>query len=208
MTDFDLDFEKCLELAQEFLTKKVRKNYYEFKVIQEPCADYVYTQNELSDEEVDSLRQLKEKYGEAFVDHLDEALGEDTLDNLNCGDELADIDLDNILHQYRFTAHHIKQDGTVRSSERLVTLTNEEYARLLAWHVFDNHLIINTLRYRDSNLYDRILRGVDTYYWDDFIAMMVDDPYLVTMDEAKADAESIVRENNIERSDGYLCISL
>ena len=202
------NFEDSLKLATEFLAKKERKNYYEFKVVQEPFADYVFPLNELSDEDVKRLRELKEKYQEAFVKHLSEALDEDTIDDLDCGDELVDIDLDNVQHQYRFKVHHLKQDGTVRSYDRLVTLTDEEYARLLAWHVFDNHLIINTLRYRDSNLYNRILREVDLYYWEDGIAIMQDDPYLVTMDEAKADSEMIVKENGIEQTSGYLCISI
>ena len=202
------NFEDSLKLATEFLAKKERKNYYEFKVVQEPFADYVFPLNELSDEDVKHLRELKEKYQEAFVKHLSEALDEDTIDDLDCGDELVDIDLDNVQHQYRFKVHHLKQDGTVRSYDRLVTLTDEEYARLLAWHVFDNHLIINTLRYRDSNLYNRILREVDLYYWEDGIAIMQDDPYLVTMDEAKADAEMIVKENGINHTSGYLCISI
>ena len=127
---------------------------------------------------------------------------------MDCGDELVDIDLDYVQHQYRFKVHHLKQDGTVSSYDRLVTLTDEEYARLLAWHVFDNHLIINTLRYRDSNLYNHILREVDLYYWEDGIAIMEDDPYLVTMDEAKADAEIIMKENGIKYTSGYLYISL
>ena len=202
------NFEDSLKLATEFLAKKERKNYYEFKVVQEPFADYVFPLNELSDEDVKHLRELKEKYHEAFVEHLNEALDEDTIDDLDCGDELVDIDFDNVQHQYRFKVHHLKQDGTVRSYDRLVTLTDEEYARLLAWHVFDNHLIINTLRYRDSNLYNRILREVDLYYWEDHIAIMQDDPYLVTMDEAKADSEMIVKENGIEQTSGYLCISI
>lgn len=202
------NFEDSLKLATEFLAKKERKNYYEFKVVQEPFADYVFPLNELSDEDVKHLRELKEKYQGAFVEHLSEALDEDTIDDLDCGDELVDIDLDNVQHQYRFKVHHLKQDGTVLSYDRLVTLTDEEYARLLAWHVFDNHLIINTLRYRDSNLYNRILREVDLYYWEDHIAIMQDDPYLVTMDEAKADAEMIMKENGIKQSSGYLCISI
>ena len=202
------NFEDSLKLATEFLAKKERKNYYEFKVVQEPFADYVFPLNELSDEDVKRLRELKEKYQGAFVEHLSEALDEDTIDDLDCGDELVDIDLDNVQHQYRFKVHHLKQDGTVCSYDRLVMLTDEEYARLLAWHVFDNHLIINTLRYRDSNLYNRILREVDLYYWEDGIAIMQDDPYLVTMDEAKADAEMIMKENGIKQSSGYLCISI
>ena len=202
------NFEDSLKLAKEFLAKKERKNYYEFKVIQEPFAEYMCCLNELSNMDVKRLRELKEKYQEKFVEHLSEALDEDTIDDLDCDDELIDIDLDNVQHQYRFKVHHLKQDGTVRSYDRLVTLTDEEYARLLAWHVFDNHLIINTLRYRDSNLYNRILREVDLYYWEDGIAITQDDPYLVTMDEAKADAEMIVKENGINHTSGYLCISI
>jgi hypothetical protein len=202
------NFEDSLKLASEFLPKKERKNYFEFKVIEEPFAEYVCYLNELSNEEVERLRELKAKYQEAFVEHLSEALDEDAIDGLNCGDELVDIDLDYVQHQYRFKVHHLYQDGTVRSYDRMVTLTDEEYARLLAWHVFDNHLVINTLRYRDSSLYNWILRGVDLYYWEDGIAITQDDPYLVTMDEAKADAAMIVKENGIKQTSGYLCISI
>ena len=202
------NFEDCLKLAKVFLAKKERKNYYEFKVIQEPFAEYVTTQNELSDEQVERLRELKEKYHESFVEHLSEALDEDIIDCLDCGDELVDIDLDYVQHRYRFKVHHLYQDGTVHSYDRLVTLSDDEYARLLAWHVFDSHLIINTLRYRDSNLYNRILREIDLYYWEDGMAMMVDEPYLMTMDEAKADAELIVKKNSIKQPSGYLFISL
>lgn len=202
------NFEDSLKLATEFLPKKERKNYYEFKVIQEPYAEYMSTLNELSNEDIERLRELKAKYQETFVEHLSEALDEETIDDLDCGDELVDINLDDVQHQYRFKVHHLKPDGTVCSYDRLVTLTDEEYARLLAWHVFDNHLIINTLRYRDSNLYNRILREVDLYYWEDGIAIMEDDPYLVTMDEAKADAEIIMKENGIKYTSGYLYISL
>ena len=202
------NFEDSLKLANEFLAKKERKNYYEFEIIQEPFVEHMYCLNELSNEDVERLRELKAKYQEAFVEHLDEALDEDTIGNLNYGDELVDIDLDYVQHQYRFMVHHIKPDGTVDSYNRMVTLTDDEYARLLAWHVFDNHLVINTLRYRDSKLYSHILREVDRYYWDDCTAMMVDDPYLVTMDEAKADAEMIMKENGIEQTSGYLCINI
>lgn len=202
------NFEDCLKLAKEFLAKKERKNYYEFKVIQEPFAEYVCTQNELTDEQVERLRELKAKYHEAFVKHLSEAIDEDTIDCLDCGDELVDIELDYVQHQYRFKVHHVKPDGTVATYDRLVTLSDDEYARLLAWHMLDNHLIINTLRYRDSNLYSHILREIDLYYWEDGMAITQDAPYLVTMDEAKADAELIVKENGIKQPSGYLFISL
>jgi hypothetical protein len=64
------------------------------------------------------------------------------------------------------------------------------------------------LRYRDSSLYSRILREVDLYYLEDGIAITEDDPYLVTMDEAKADAEVIMKENGINHTTGYLYISI
>ena len=108
------NFEDSLKLATEFLPKKERKNYYEFKVIQEPFAEYLVAQNELSDEDVKRLHELKEKYQETFVEHLSEALDEDTIDDLDCGDELVDIDFDNVQHQYRFKVHHLKQVMTTR----------------------------------------------------------------------------------------------
>ena len=75
------NFEDSLKLANEFLAKKERKNYYEFKVIKEPFPEYVYDLNELSIEDVKRLRELKAKYQEAFVEHLSEALDEDTIDD-------------------------------------------------------------------------------------------------------------------------------
>ena len=204
----ELTFDQCLEMAQQYLAKKERKNYYEFKIIDPPCPEYVYCKVELSDEEVEMLRQLKVKYPEDFCSHLDEIFDEDTIDDFTCGDEIVDIDLDYVLHQYRFRVHHVKPDGTVSAYDRLVELKDDEYAKLVAFHIFDQHFIINTLRYHDDNLYSRILRGVDQYYYQDNIAMEVDDPYLVTMDEAQADAEAIVKEKGLKRVGGYLAIMI
>jgi hypothetical protein len=89
-----------------------------------------------------------------------------------------------------------------------VAFSDDEYARLLAWHLYDEHLVINTLRYRDRKLYDSVLDGADCYHTDiDGDCLFVSNPYLITLDEASADADLIVRHHNIERTGAYVGIN-
>ena len=57
------DFERALKLANEFLVKKERLNYYDFKAIDEERLNNVVYTNNLTNEEVTQLRALKEKDG-------------------------------------------------------------------------------------------------------------------------------------------------
>ena len=63
-------FEQALQLANEFLATKERKNYYESKGISEPYPEYAGMLVELSDDLVSQIRTLKERYGQEFVNHL------------------------------------------------------------------------------------------------------------------------------------------
>ena len=201
-------FEQALQLAKEFLATKERKNYYESQGIYEPCPDYVGMLIDLSDDMVSQIRTLKERYGEDFVNHLHEVIDdEDIISDMFYG-EPVDIDLDHVRHQYAFNIHELKPDGTVSDCSLLVELKDEEYARLLAWHLFDEHLTINILRQRDRNLYDSIMYGIDAHYYELEGYLDVDNPYVATLDEAKEDAETIIRQHDIIRDGGYHYVDL
>ena len=82
-------------------------------------------------------------------------------------------------------------------------LSDEDYAKLLAWHLCDSHLVINTLFYRDENLAKRIM-CLSMHWLCDEGFPMIDHPYVIVMDEALADAELIREENGLAKSEGYL----
>ena len=195
------EFEKYQEMAKAYLTKKERKNYYESKGICEPYADYACMLVELSDEEVSMIRPLKEQYGEDFVHHLKEVYeDDDTISDMFYG-EPVDIDLENTYHQYRFTIREVN-DEKVSSRQILIQLTDEEYCKLLAWHLYDSHLVLNTLFYRDEQLCKRIMRE-SMRYFDEELGIMCSIPFVLTMDEAIADMEQILKDNNLEKDSAY-----
>ena len=199
------DFETALKLANEFLSTKERKNYYDFEAIDEECWENVIYANALSDDEVAQLRTLKEKFGKKFVEHLDEVYDDpDIIHDLTCGCEIVDIDLDHVAHRYACKIHELKPDGTISTYNQDVELSDDQYSKLLAWHLFDVHLTINTLRHRDNDLYLAVMRGIDNYYYQIEGYYWVDNPYVATLDEAKADADTIMHQHDIQRDGGYL----
>lgn len=196
------EFQKYLKLANDFLAKKERVNYYETKAINEPYYDYATILTSLSDEEVSMTRALKERYGDDFINHLEEVFHDpDYISDMFFG-EPVDIDLDTVYHQYRFTLSEVDGDK-VSSRQVLIQLSDEDYAKLLAWHLCDSHLVINTLFYRDENLARRIMREAMSYQCDEGFPM-INHPYVIVMDEALADAELIREENGLAKSEGYL----
>ena len=202
-------FEQAKKLANEFLSTKERKNYYDFECIDEEFSENVCYTNELSDEEVSKILQLKDKYPNDYSLHLDEMFDDpDYIHDFSAGQEIVSIDTDHAQHKYAVTIHEPKPDGQVRSFAHSIILNDDEYAQLLAWHLFDEHLTINTLRHRDSNLCGTIMRAIDYYFYQPEGYLWVDNPYLATLDEAKADAETIVAKNNIKRDGGYLVMTV
>ena len=198
--DIDI-FEDCLQLAKEFLSKKDRVNYYESRGIAEPFADYACMLTPLTVEEVRQIKEVKERYGEDFVEHLNKVIDDpDVISDKFYGDPV-DIDLETIHHQYKFTIRSVRGE-TVSSREVLVELSDDDYCKLLAWHLFDSHILMNTLFYRDEELYKKIMHDVMCWLSDDGI-VMVDDPFVVTMEEALNDKEQILKENNFTQTEGY-----
>ena len=195
------DFERALKLANEFLGTKERLNYYDFKAIDEERLNNVVYTNNLTNEEVTQLRALKEKYGEEYVKHLEEVFGDpDIIHDLTLGREIVDIDLDRVLHKYSFKIHEIKPDNTVGTSNIDVELSDDNYARLLAWHLCDEHLTFNALWFCDQKLYTTIMNEFESLHLGEFTDC--DNPYVPTFDEAKADADAIItRQHDIHRDD-------
>ena len=87
--------------------------------------------------------------------------------------------------------------------ELLTLLENKEYAKLLAWHLYDGHLVMNTLFYRDENLCRRIMHETMRYVCDD-CAPLISNPFVFTMDEAQTDAEEIRKANGLIKDSAYL----
>ena len=196
------DFETALQLATEFLATKERENYYETKAISEPNPDYSYMLTPLTDDEVRQINALKERHGEDFVNHLDEVIDDpDVISDMFYGDPV-DIDLENIHHQYKFNIRSIRGEQ-VSSRPILVELSDEDYCKLLAWHLVDSHILMNTLFYRDEDLYRKIMREAMRWQTIDDDVVMVDDPFIVTLDEALADTALIQSRHNITPSRGY-----
>ena len=195
-------FEQALQLANQFLATKERKNYYVTKGICEPYADYCDYLAPLTDDEVKKIRTLKEQYGADFIHHLNDVTElEDAYIDWFYGDPV-DIDLDDIRHQYTFTLHEVNGEK-VSSRQVLVELSDKEYAKLLAWHLYDGHLVMNTLFYRDENLCRRIMHETMRYVCDD-CAPLISNPFVFTMDEAQTDAEEIRKANGLIKDSAYL----
>ena len=180
-----------MRMAQDYLAIKVRTPHYEIRSISEvtPVDGWLNLQS-FSDEEMRQLLALRDKYGkEDFYNHLDEIFDEDTIHDMIYGSEIISFDLDNEYYMYTFTCHEITDEG-VRTRKIKINLTDETYARLLAAHLDDEDLTINSLRYHNKDLYELLVNCIDCKFCYEGI-YEVYNPYTVTMDEVRADAQKI-----------------
>ena len=197
-------FEQALKLANEFLVTKERKNFYEFECIDEMFKSVCYA-NELSDDEVSKINQLKEKYPDNYVLHLNEIFDDpDDICNFSEGQELVSIDTDYVMHKYAVTIYIVQlPNKQLQSFSDEIILTDVEYTRLLAWHLLYKNITMNSLYYYDRNLFSAITRNIDNYFYQlEGYMMVANSPYCASLDEAIADAEAIINLHNIERFDG------
>ena len=181
-------------MAQNYLATKKRIPHFEIRYIDDCCPMEGWsTLESFSDEEMRQLLELREMYGkEDFFNHLEEVFDEDTLHDLAPG-EVIDFDLDTCYYMYDFKYHQITDKG-VRTGTAKLNLTDETYVKLLAMHLENKDLNINNLRYADKDLFDIVTRGVDICFCYDGI-YEVCEPYTVTMDEIRADAQNIREQN-------------
>ncbi len=199
------ELQKYQELAKTYLAKKGRVNYYETSSYYDLHDEIVGMLVELSDEEISKTRDLKSRYDKDFVSHLVEVFEDEDVVSDMFYAEPVDIDLDTIYHQYRFTLSEVDGDK-VSSRQVLIQLSDEEYSKLLAWHLYDSHLVINTLFYRDENLARRIMREAMRYKCDDD-APLLSHPYVIVMDEALADADQVRQDNGLAKSPAFVGLS-
>ena len=195
---------KALSLAKEFFAKKERKAVYELTAYcDDDQQEYGYF-HELSDDELAALRALRDKYGnEEFVKHLDEVFKDpDVLFDLSYGDEIISFNIDTPYYQYNFSRHEL-QDGKLHEYKMKIRLSDKMYIYLLALCLDDPTINMNKLKYVDDVAYYTIMRQVDAHLCDDgfFIG---DYPYLVTMDELKADAQKLFEANPEFIRDPYI----
>lgn len=186
-----------IPLAQNYLATKERVPHYEIRSISDACpADGWCNLNSFSEKELEQLHALREKYGEKdFINHLNEIFDEDTLCDMTYGTDIISFDLDTEYFMYSFMYHQITENGVNTGNVKL-NLTDATYVRLLALHLYDKDLNINSLRYADEELFKYLTREVDYYFCDD-IYYSVSSPYTITMNEVRADAQKI-REQHPE----------
>lgn len=181
--------------SRKVLAEKTRKNYYEIITWDEESSQEIRLLEEFNEKELDALRKLREKYGKKdFAKHLDEVFADpDVLSDLGGGQDIVDIDLDTIYHQYRFSGHKLA-GNQLYSHESWVEMTDEQYIQLLSLCVRDSGMNVNKLKYADIDLYNLIVRGVDSYLvYDGFYTS--DAPYLITMDEINEDVVKVLEIN-------------
>ena len=183
-----------ITMAKNYLSSKKRTPHFEIRYINDCCPiDGWSTLEPLSEEEIESLVKLREKYGnDDFVNHLEEVFDEDTLHDIAPG-EIIHIDLETHHYMYNFKYHQISDKGVMTGTIKL-NLSDEIYVKLLAMHLENINLNINNLKYADKSLYEIITRDVDACFCYDG-AYEVCDPYTVTMDEIRADAQNIREQN-------------
>ena len=184
-----------IAMAQNYLANKVRTPHYELRSISDCCpADGWCNLLSFTEDEMTKLIALREKYGkDDFFNHLEEVFDEDTLHDMIYGSEVISFDLDTEYYMYNFVYHQITPNGLVTGKVK-INLYDEAYVRLLAHHLENKDLTINSLRYADKELYNIVTHGVDcNFCYDDIYE--VRDPYTITMDEVKADAQKIREQN-------------
>ena len=181
-----------MKIATGFLATKERKNYYLFTARRDKRdTGYSYL-DVLSDSDVARLRPYKDRYGNACISQLGELPDPPfAIPNYGDGWETIFIDIDKVYHRYDVVLHELHSDFHTYSTKTKVTLSDDQYARLIAWHLYDEHFTMNRLRHLDRRLYDAVICETDRYYRNHFGGMATD-PYLVTFDEAKADSELIL----------------
>lgn len=192
--DFKQIDKKAAEVAKIFFANKVRKNYYEIMALDEEVLEELRFLQEFNADQVKSLKQLREKYGrEDFIKHLDEVFqNPDEIDDLTRGREILDINLDKPIHKYEFARHELNGESLKRYNV-LVEMTDDMYVRLLSLCVTDKSMNMNKLRFADEDVYKHVLNRVDLSSTCDYFFVGTN-PYLITMDEVKADAERIRSE--------------
>lgn len=184
---FDIDTIKSLykTMARNYFATKEREKQYRI-IDQDDC----YSLYPFSDEEIASMKTLREKYGEdEFIKHLGEIFDEETLGFID-SEYVDSIIIDRPTYRYTFGYHEIKDNG-VYSSKFKIELSDETYIKLLELHLYDKDMNLNILKYADENLYNILSSEIDGRFREDSWQYCITRPFAITMDELKEDAQKI-----------------
>lgn len=181
----------CEKVAREFYATKKPTEFYEVMANDDACGEAVY-EHHFNDDQLKALHALEEKYGPmVWVKHLDEVFTDvDELHDLTCGDEVLGMNLDLPHYKYRFARQELR-GNQLKAVDAYVELEDEEYIRLLTLCLQDRYLNMNSLKYADRELYEKIVKWVDVRNVDDFGQYSALYPYMITMDEVMEDVAQI-----------------
>lgn len=196
------------QLAEEYFATKVRLPNYELTALDEDTHSEVCFYETFSDEELQLLLSLKERYGQdEFVKHLDKVFTDsDELYDLSCGKEILSIDLDKPYYTYEFGCHELV-DGVLCKHTVRVLMDDQQYTKALSLLLSDSGMNLNKLQFADSSLYGLIYNQIvhsfcdNGFYFGNY-------PFLVTLDELQRDADEIRGQHTgIEKKNGigYYC---
>lgn len=196
---------KIREEVSQFLKKKPKNRIYLIRYLLEEYSDVFLKFSRFEPEELESLRQVIEKYGmENVNDHLDEVIEDEDYRSDLFPEYITDIDLDSEYNSYQFTMHYMKRDGSLHSRKIEVEWPLNDYARLLELCVADPSMNFNKLKFADEEIYNKLLRDTDCYNIEEGYFFVGSEPYLITMDEVMADADEIRKKfPELELKIGY-----
>lgn len=179
------------EMVQNYLSTKTREAFYwvcypdEFNPDSDCSSLYPF-----SNEEIASLKALREKYGkDEFFRHLEEVFDEDTLHDLGA-EEITGIILDYPSYRYKFVCHSITDKGLYSSPLR-IEMSDETYVKMLELLLWDKDMNLNILKYVDESLYRVLSSNIDDTFRDELGAYSIPHPFAITFDELKEDAQKI-----------------
>lgn len=198
--------EELLKLAHEYMATKETRKYYTVNVYNEELDQIDNYWANVSAEEIEGFFSLREKYGQKeWLKHLKEVIpdDDDRQDALCASDDLIfDIELDSPQNMYAFRIHELTPTG-LSAYCKLIDISDDKYAKLLALCLGDNTMNFNKLEYADKDLYSYLHRCIDRYYGFNDYDNLATSPYLVTMDEAMDDIEKILKAHPEYRQDSH-----
>ena len=197
--------EKIRKEISLFLKTKPKNRVYPISYQLEEYSGEFLRYSKFEPEELESLRQVIEKYGmEHINDHLEEVIEDEDWRCDVFPEYITDIDLDTEYNSYHFTMHSMKRDGSLHSRVLKVKLPINDYSRLLELCVNDSTMNFDKLKYADENIYQKLLREVEWYNIEEVFFYVGSEPYLITMDEVIADADEIRKKfPELELNNGY-----
>lgn len=192
MRDFN---KKVNSICKQYLDAKTRPAWYEITAVNCLMQEVCFLDS-FANEDVCALKSLREKYGaQEFVKHLEEVFDDPSvIRDLTGGLEIVGIDLDVPCYKYKFGLHELTSSGKLYQSVVELVLSDDSYLELLRAIVSDAHMNMNSLKYANRALFDRLSYQLDSTKVDDS-CFSCKYPYIVTFDEANNDVEQILKQH-------------